>query len=67
MEAVLDPGVQTPATYWAHIAVAIGISAVVWICTLWKTSTNSYRFAGGSVRCMRFGEIAWEQSLVDLV
>jgi hypothetical protein len=62
-----NPNVLSQTIYWERVALAIGVAAVVWVLALWKTTTNSYRFSSGTIRCMRFGQIAWEQSLSDLV
>jgi hypothetical protein len=64
---LLNNSYQTPASYWGHAAVVMVIAVVFWVSALWKTTTDSYRFSGGTIRCMRLGEIAWEQSLSDLV
>ena len=64
---LLNQNAQTPTIYWKSVALVVGVSTVVWISTLWRTIANSYRFTNGTVRCIRFGQIAWEQSLRDLV
>jgi hypothetical protein len=63
----LNDSSETPVIYWERAALAMGVAAVFWVSALWKTTTDSYRFANGTIRCMRLGEIAWEQSLSDLV
>jgi hypothetical protein len=64
---LLNHSYQTPESYWRHAAVVIVVVAVLWVSALWKTTVDSYRFANGTVSCVRLGEIAWEQSLSDLV
>jgi hypothetical protein len=64
---LLSQTFKDPTAYWATAALVVCGSAAVWIVALWKTFTNSYRFASGTVQCIRFGRIAWEQSLKDLV
>lgn len=64
---LLNESYETPVSYWGHAALAMGVAAVLWGSALWKTTVDSYRFAGGTIRCVRLGETAWEQSLSDLV
>ena len=64
---LLNESYETPVSYWGHAALAMGVAAVLWVSVLWKTTVDSYRFAGGTIRCVRLGETAWEQSLSDLV
>lgn len=53
--------------FWESAALVLAGSVAVWAGALWKTSVDSYRFAGGTVQCIRLAGIAWEQSLQDLV
>jgi hypothetical protein len=64
---LLNHSYETPEIYWEHAAVVMVVVAVLWVSALWKTTVNSYRFAGGTISCVRLGEVAWEQSLSDLV
>jgi hypothetical protein len=66
-QLLLSETIVSPTIYWEHVAWVIGCSVVAWATAFWKTFADSYRFANGTVRCMRFGHIAWEQSLGDLV
>jgi hypothetical protein len=63
----LNHGNETPEIYWEQAAGVIVVVAILWVSALWKTTVDSYRFANGTVSCVRLGEIAWEQSLGDLV
>ena len=64
---LLNQSYETPASYWGHAALATGVAVVLWVSALWKATVDSYRFAGGTICCVRLGEVAWEQSLSDLV
>src|ERR1700674_3992347 len=64
---LLSQTITDPTVYWEHAALVIGGSVVVWIGALWRSSVDSYRFASGTIQCMRLGQISWEQSLQDLV
>jgi hypothetical protein len=64
---LLNESYETPVSYWEHAALTMGVAAVLWVSALWKTTVDSYRFAGGTIRCVRLGETTWEQSLSDLV
>jgi hypothetical protein len=64
---LLDQNFDSAVIYWERAALIMGLAAVMWAGALWKTTTDSYRFAGGTIRCTRLGQIAWEQSLSDLV
>jgi hypothetical protein len=64
---IVDQTFDTPAAYWERVALVMAVSVVLLVGALWRTSVNTYRFAGGTIRCMRFGQITWEQSLSDLV
>ena len=64
----LEQNAETPTIYWERIAWVVGVSAVVWVSVLWKSTTNSYRFASGTsfVVYDSVGSLG-EQSLADLV
>jgi len=64
---LLNDSYETPESYWGQAAVVTVVAVVLWVSALWKTTIDSYRFAGGTIRCVRLGETAWGQSLSDLV
>jgi hypothetical protein len=63
----LSQTITNPTVFWENAALVLAGSVAVWVGALWKTSVDSYRFAGGTIQCMRLGRVAWEQSLQDLV
>ena len=63
----LSQTITNPTVFWESAAIVLAGSVAVWVGALWKTSVNSYRFADGTIQCLRLGRVAWEQSLQDLV
>jgi hypothetical protein len=64
---IVDQTFDTPAAYWERVAVVMAVSIVLLVGALWRTSVNTYRFAGDTIRCIRLGKVAWGLSLSDLV
>jgi hypothetical protein len=63
----LSQTITSPTVFWESAALVLAGSFAVWVPAFWKTSVDSYRFADGTIQCVRLGQIAWEQSLQDLV